>query len=187
MSRSVDRHYQGLWLPPGVALARPVSRKGTALPVRLLLVGDGLASALAPALRRVLEDQGSTMVGPASRPPEGTPSPTHVVFAFERAPAGAPPGWQVPLANQYRSPSVKLLWLDLAPVPTFNPKVKVRMPFDLLRPSEAVLRRSYNGLVSTAGMAGVASLVRMWAQSKPAKQPEPALKPRPKAQGPESV
>lgn len=163
--------YRGLGLPPGVALTRPVSRNPVAKERNVLLVGDGFAVALAPLLKRTLIESGATLDGPIAKSTNGVQA-THVIFAFDERPKGAPElGWQMPIASRHRTNGVRLLWLDVAPahlVDSSSLKQEARrVGVDLVRPSEQVLRRAANGMISAVGMAGLAGLVGAWLKVPP--------------------
>lgn len=160
----VDWQYRGLGMPAGIALTRPVRRSTESPRRRVLIVGDALGAGLRPVLAHVLRDCDVTLRGDVGHEPG---KPTHVVFAFERRPAGAPErGWQLPLALSYRSHPSRLVWLDVLPTPMLTApalrEASARSGVEIIRPSEQALRRAPNGMISAAGLAALAGLIQAW-------------------------
>lgn len=162
---------RGMALPRGVALTSvvPIRKHASHAPRVTLLIGDGLAAALAEPLRRYAQASGGQVVGPVSSPTVNGPVPGQVVFIFERRPPGAPEhGWQLPIALGHRAPNRRLLWVDVSDhgllgSDTLRAAAK-KAGIEVVRPSAKVLRRSPNGAISAVGVAGMAGLIAVWSK-----------------------
>lgn len=162
--------FRGLGLPSGVGLTRPIRRAAVAQTnSTMLLVGDGLATSLAPALKRVVEEANTKLLGPVISRPVGMQPVSSVVFAFGAVPTGAPEGaWQLPILAIYRDLGSRLLWLDVGADSLLDsPSLRsaaATLGAEVVRPSEKVLRRAPNGAISAVGIAGLAGIVGAWAR-----------------------